>query len=1748
GPRAAVRSIRGSRLTFSIPSVVAASLKELARRHEATMFMTLVAAFAALLYRYTESEDILIGTPSTNRDRVEIEGLVGLFVNTLVLRIRASGGMSFTDLLTDVRDVTMEAFANKEIPFERVVDVLRPDRDLGRAPLFEVMFDFQKLASYQHKPGQHKPGQHKPGQHKPGQHRPGQHKSGVGSIDAQEPQQSRAAGLRTSFLELDSGTAKFELGLSMRETWSGLSGDFEYNTDLFDRETVARLVRHFVTLLESVTENPGVELRRLPLSSSAERRLLLEEWSNNGRTRNENSECFPQLFEAQVEKSPNAMAVRCEEQGLTYRELNSRANQVAHLLGEKGIGPEDRVGVCFERSLEMIIAILGVLKAGAAYVPLDPVYPCERLRQQMNEAAIDLVLTSDLLIDGLSDDQRTRLFAGIDETGAATRHLSTDNPISRATPSNLAYVIFTSGSTGAPTGVAIEHHSLVNLAAGLREAVYRLEPEGSLCVTLNGSISFDTSVKQIVQLASGHTLEIVPEHLRWDGEALRDFLNARKVDVLDITPSQLKLLIDGGLLSAETEYPRLLLIGGEAIDAVVWRQLSEAKTVRSFNLYGPTECAVDATICEVSGSIQLPLIGRPISNVEVYVLDAMHEPTPPGVAGELYIGGEGVGRGYLGHPELTAERFIANPFAPDRGASGARLYRTGDRVRYRANGDLEFLGRVDRQLKIRGFRLEPGEIEFALKRHEDVADAVVLSQGEGEEKHLVAYLAARPGCAPTIKGKERYRLPNDLEIVHLNGNETDFLYDEVFERLAYLRNGIVLGEGACVFDVGANIGVFALFANLRSPGARIFAFEPNPRLFEILEANVLLYAANAQLFSCGLSSTARKAAYTFYPGFSSLSGLYSDPDQDKEVVRSFIRREQHEVDARNGVQSDGRNAVEQVLVEELLTERFEQEHFEVDLRTLSDVIREYGVERIDLLKINVEKSELDVLEGIHGSDWAKIDQIAVEVHDIDDRLSTIVELLRNQDYQVQIEQDWRLDESARTNFYVYATRLAPAVTPALKPRSSTRRVLTATGLREFLEARLPEYMVPTEFVVMESLPLTPNGKIDYRLLQQTKRQASPSREQREAETGTERKLERVWAEVLKRERIGIDENFFRIGGHSLLAAQLVARVRETFGVTLALRSLFQLPTIAGLATLIDASSSAMPPTMAALIPDPDHRYEPFPLTEIQEAYWIGRGDAFELGNVASHAYLEIENHGLDVERLAAAWSRLVARHEMLRTIVLADGRQQTLQTTPDYRIRELDLRGLDQATQSARLNSVRDEMSHQVLPSDRWPLFEIRASHLDDTLIRLHISLDALIADAMSIFRIFSEWRRFYHEPTLKIPSPSLTFRDYVLACRKERESGAYAQAKQYWVDRLETLPPAPALPIDPTSAALKSPRFTRRTSRLDAADWKRIKEVSAKQGLTPSVTLLAAYAEILNAWSRSPRFTINLTLFNRLPLHPEVNQIIGDFTSLTLLEVDHTKGRPFKERAAALQSQLWQDIDHHQFSGLAVMRALSQRAGGRDRAAMPVVFTSALALDSLVEDSSGLEWIGELTYSVGQTPQVWLDHQVFELSSGLVFNWDAVDDLFEPGVIDDMFEAYTDLLKQLCTSDDVWTMTELELSRAECQTGDERASPKTLTSAVKEGGTMGVTMEQLGGLLESLRGLERDQFAIAKYRYPSAGSLYPVQTYIRVRSGGIKGVDGGYYYYDPMGHEMVRLRHEAAAETAADPARSSDVDESFEI
>lgn len=719
-PRSAVQTFKGAIAKLVLPQTLRKELKDLSRQQGVTLFMTLLTAFKILLYRYTGQTDIIVGSPIANRNKAEIEQLIGFFVNVLVLRTELSDELSFQELLARVKSTALEAYVHQNLPFEKLVEELQPNRDLSYNPLFQAMFVLQNVP--------------------------------IPDLDLPD--------VSVSYEEAYNGTSKFDLTLFMEDSQEGLVATCEYNTDLFNANTINRMLGHFQTLLSSIVTDSQQCISELPLLTPPEVQQLLVDW-NDTKTDYPQDKCIHQLFETQVEKTPSDIAVIFGQQKLTYQELNSRANQLAHYLQQQGMKSDTVVGICMERSIEMVVGLVAILKAGGAYLPLDPAYPKERLEFMLADAQVLMLLTQPHLENEISPHQAQLVC--IDTEGSIYTNYSSQNPASDVKPENLAYVIYTSGSTGKPKGVMNTHQGACNRLLWMQDA-YQLTLSDR--VLQKTPFSFDVSVWEFFwTLLTGASLVIAKPGGHQDAGYIAELISQQKITTLHFVPSMLQVFLEEPQHQNCKSIKRVIC-SGEALSSELQQRFFESFEAELHNLYGPTEASIDVTAWCCNPNEKTVPIGRPIANTQLFILDKRLQPVPIGVPGELHIGGVGLARGYLNRPELTEEKFIPSPFNGlelNRNSSSqnfslnARLYKTGDLARYREDGNIEFLGRIDYQVKIRGNRIELGEIEALLQQHPQVRETVVVAREDTpNDCRLIAYLVTRDNAKPSVDELRRF--------------------------------------------------------------------------------------------------------------------------------------------------------------------------------------------------------------------------------------------------------------------------------------------------------------------------------------------------------------------------------------------------------------------------------------------------------------------------------------------------------------------------------------------------------------------------------------------------------------------------------------------------------------------------------------------------------------------------------------------------------------------------------------------------------------------------------------------------------------------------------------------------------------------------------------------------------------------------------------------------------------------------------
>ena len=828
-PRPAKQSFKGAMHSFWVQEGLRSAIAELSRRENVTQFMTLLAAFLTLLYHYTGQIDIVVGAPIANRNRSEIENVIGFFVNSLVLRVDLSGDPSFSDLLKRVRKVTLEAYDHQDLPFERLVKELNPERDLGRNPLFQV--SFQLFSSWEVPT------------HIANKFGSDQYLSADGALPDNDRRLPVDECFDGEFVDVDKGTSNIDLAVDMFETSDGLYAEIEHSSDLFDTPTIVRLEGHLLTLLSGIVENPEQRISEFSLLTDAEQETLLVDW-NKTDVHQPKELLLHQLFEKQAELTPEAVALDFQAQHMTYGQLERRANQVAHYLMTKGIGPESLVGVCMDRSLEVIIALLGILKAGGAYLPLDPNYPQGRLTWMLDDARPALLITQRAFANRLAS--YTSACLAFDELGEVLSACSEAVPSAGASPNNLCYMIYTSGSTGQPKGVMVEHRALCNHLLWMQHT-FPLSREDR--ISHKYSLSFDVAALELFgPLLAGARLVVAEPMRNLDLDYFIPFLIEQQVTVLDVVPSMLQILLEDERTQA-CHALRRVICGGEAMSTELQESFFAKMERELVNIYGPTEATIGTTYwrCRRDYPEDSVPIGRPMANTQVYLLDPELNAVPVGISGELYIGGDGLARGYLHQPDLTAEKFIPNPFSKK---AGSRLYKTGDRARYLADGNIQYLGRLDDQVKIRGYRIEPPEIESELMTHSSVQDcAVAAKESDPGDAKLVAYIVPAPNPAEFWPSVGEYSVYDEVLYYAMSHDERR---NQAY-RIAINRSV----PGKIVVDIGTGADAILSRFCVEAGASKVYAIERQEdayrRAKQLLESTglkdrvTLLHGASARI-------------------------------------------------------------------------------------------------------------------------------------------------------------------------------------------------------------------------------------------------------------------------------------------------------------------------------------------------------------------------------------------------------------------------------------------------------------------------------------------------------------------------------------------------------------------------------------------------------------------------------------------------------------------------------------------------------------------------------------------------------------------------------------------------------------------------------------------------------------------------------------------------------------------------------------
>jgi amino acid adenylation domain-containing protein/FkbM family methyltransferase len=1603
------------------------ALESLHREYDLPASTTLLACWLVLLWRVSGQSELTIGVGRSGRRYPELESSIGLFERNIPFHCALTDSLQWVELARKIDDQIEDTDRRQEyFSWDRVLK-----QGDERASYFGITYSY-----------------------------------------LEDNQPRTVGGLSLSLAYEYACSERRKVGLSIRRYDDVFRIAFYYDSNLLTENYLRRLESQFYEIVDNAARNPRAMISELGIVGSSERESLLHEF-NRPAPAELPGDFVLSRFERQAEAFPDRIAVVRGGDGLTYRELNERANQLAHLLIARGVGPESRVGVCVEPSFEMLVALFGIFKAGAAYAPLDPMYPGERLRYMVADSQAFILLTQSSLLHLLPKYEGHII--SLDE-GGWREGRRRDNPGVDTDGAHLAYVIYTSGSTGKPKGVAVSQDNLA-LSTAARDHYYQ---SSGIRFLLLSSFAFDSSVAGIFwTLANGERLYLSEEIQRRDPEDLARIIAESQITHILCLPTLYQHVLRQGRPSLSSV--EAVIVAGESCPGgLVEAHGKSLPGAPLYNEYGPTEATVWASVfdCRAYRGEHSTPIGRPIATAQLYVLDSRLNLSPQGSPGELCVSGAGLARGYLNSPDLTAEKFVPHPFS---GHPGGRLYRTGDLAAHLPDGNLKYSGRIDNQVKIRGYRVEPEEIESVLTQHPAIKQAVVLVQSaESGDARLCGFVVPESGAPAESSEFALHRFDDGLEVAHFNREETESIYKEIFQEQIYLRHGITLADGDCVFDVGANIGLFTLFAHQTCADLKVFAFEPIPQIFDRLKSNVTRYGLEAELFNCGLSDKKGESKYLFYPNWTGMSGAYADASADAEVTKAYLRNQPESLREYG---------------EAALNGRFDAEPHWRPTTTLSAVLREKNVPRIDLLKIDVEKSEWDVLQGIEDADWGKVRQVVLEVHQLDDRLARVTALLEGKGFRVSVDQE---PEFVGTGLYhVYALRPGRVASRGQARKlcgAGVNRAISLPEIQRYLTDRLPAHMIPSRLTRIDNIPLTPNGKIDRQALLEL-----PPEEPQQAEgfdaprSLVEELLAGIWSRVMGRERVGRRDDFFELGGHSILATQITAKIREVFRVEMSIRSLFRFPVLAQLSahieTLIQESRLGDRIQPIQRVP----RGGRLPLSHGQRRLWFLQ--RLEPESVAYNLPLAVSLKGpLNIRALEFALSEILRRHEVLRTCfpeVDGDPIQEILPAT-DLSVPVIDLIHLPEPTRDRKIRELALEEAR--LPFDLSRSLALRAKLIrrDE---REHIALltmHHIASDGWSLAVFVREVADLYTALSeggpARRPEPPIQYADYAHWQRQWVAGGALERGLAFWKLQLSNLSIG-RLPSDFPYDPDRPLRCGKLTFALSKEPLEELSRLALQADATLFMVLLTVFLILLRHVTKETDVSAGTPFANRD--RPEISHSIGYFANTLVMRAKVSEDSSFGElleqvRQTALEAYAHQDVPLDQ-----IVKAIHPEGDFLRRS----LFQSTFSFQNITVPSLELAGVTAAPLELGQ------DIAMFDLMLDLwmtpeglagMFRYNAA--LFLPATIELWSKMYQLILEKALAQREVKIdQLRSELSDLERRHNEDK---KHLLDGIRD-----------KKLASTLHKRSRERVAVSDERLVEAGPLYPDRHFPLLVQPGLEGV-----------------------------------------
>ncbi|OMP77242.1 non-ribosomal peptide synthetase [[Flexibacter] sp. ATCC 35208] len=1690
--RPAVKSYRGEAVKFVIEESLVKALEDVAQQQEATLFMALLAATNALLYRYTGQEDIVIGSPVAGRAHASLESQIGFYVNTLALRTRFSGNSTFYDLLHNSRTTSLEAYEHQLYPFDQLVDELNLERVMNRNPLFDVMVVLQNT-NLDNRP-----------------------------LPALQE-------LEISSYTMEHRVSKFDWWLSFSRRENGLSAMLEYDSALFTRESMLLVTEHFRNLLALLVKHPGKAVSSHAYLTPTEITNLLQVFNNTVYPFMV-QETLVSLFEKTVTHHSGNIALVAGNTTYTYNSLNETANRLAHYLRDGlHVQPDEPIGLLLDRSPAMVIGMLGILKAGGAYVPIDPEYPENRIRYIVEDSGLRILIThpQQRIVSELPCE-KILLTDDLQVLASWPGH----NPEPVITPHNLAYIIYTSGSTGQPKGCELEHRSIVNRIQWMQEH-YRFTADDR--ILQKTAYVFDVSVWEFfMTLCFGARLVLCSRDMVYSPQALINIINREGITTLHFVPSMFNTFLS--VLAQESNCNmaslRHIFTSGEALQLESVQQHHRLlPAVKLHNLYGPTEAAVDVTYFETDSGTEKVLIGQPIWNTGVYILDRHGNLVPPGIYGEIHLGGIGLARGYRNKGALTTEKFIPHPFA-----EGERLYKTGDVGRFLPNGLIEYAGRNDDQVKIRGYRIELGEVAAAILKHPAIDQAVALTIGSSqEEKSLAAYLVCSSDALHVLEDTENMHAERVAEwqsiFEHTYREEEDKSIDPLFnikgwnssytglpipaeEMLVWVNDivntvlhyqpGNVLeigcGTGLLLFRiapytqryVGTEISAVAIeyltecirtipgswdHVTLLQRPAHLLSHLETASFDTVLINSVIQYFPNASYLTDTIATAIRllrpggqliigdvrslplatqfhgSVAYSKAAASTTVTALQQQIltvlDHEKELLVDpayFISLQEQlpgigwvEIVPKKG---DYENELSrfryQVIIHVSQMPAAIPAFTWLNDVTLTDLKlhldtaqpRQLGIAAVHNSRLQESNLLMKELAAAHATDAISTlhERMAQTVVPLMDERA-VLELAAAANYNVYL--GWgRQQDGGCYDIILTADSNKGAILPSMLYYELLRQDLKAArggaytnnpisqqlkdklvpALRSFLKMKVPEYMIPTYFTLLDKFPLTINGKLD--------RKALPSPVAARAVAGAvyvaprtelEVQLAVIWKEVLKLDTVGIYDNFFDLGGHSLKATQVVSRMHQQSGIRLDLRTLFSFPTIAGLAVALEGHTKEVFETIPVATAQSS-----YPLSNAQRRLWmLNEWEEAALAYNMSSAYA-LEGP-LDLAALQQAFTWLVKRHESMRTrfvkvaamprqviIPVADAGVQLKYVTAEVQ----DVKAMVRAHASQRFDL------------EQGPLISILLIHVTDTQHVLALNMHHIVSDGWSMDVLMKELITHYvtGQP---LPSLRIQYKDYTLWQNSHLTGASNQYHRTYWLQRFNTAVPVLELSLDFTRPPVKTYHGNNMRFNLDAATTNALRQLANASGASTFMALLAVVNTLLYRYTGQEDIVIGSPIAGRH--HPDLEDQVGFYVNTLALRTTFSGSATFTELLDRVRKDTLDAYEHqiYPFDSLVEELQLS-----RDTSRSPL-FDVMVVLQNTGDNTSQLPAVKGLSispYSAGSAgiSKVDLSFYFHETTDGMSVNIEYNTDLFMPGRIERMFSHFEGLCRAVTANKNV--------------------------------------------------------------------------------------------------------------------------------